>query len=106
MTDPFELAWAMVRKEVVAPTYDDSVPPIWQTLAAIGESAPPDSFPDTTENEKLALLGATLLANLISQQKFEEPHIEWLDFMNFATEYGLAVKHQTRDDDICWNKVY
>lgn len=85
--------------------YDDSVPPIWETLSEIGENA---KFPDspTAENEKLALLGATLLANLISQQKFEEPHIEWLDFMNFATEYGLAVEHQTRDNDFCWNRVY
>lgn len=60
-----------------------------------------------TEYEaKLVLLGSALLANLISQQKFWEPHIEWLDFMNIAAECGLVVEHPTRDDDLCWNRVF
>ena len=96
------------------------IPPIWDELSAIGEAASTgtwDSVPtdlsmrisdckDMTEHEeKLVLLGSTLLANLISQQRFDEPHIEWLDFMNIATEYRLAVEHPTRDEDLCWSMV-
>ena len=60
----------------------------------------------TDYEEKLVLLGSTLLTNLILQQRFDDPHIEWLDFMNIATEYGLAAEHPTRDEDICWSKVF
>ena len=81
----------------------------WWLTPKIGEAALPSAFPGNAATEyeaKLARLGSVLLANLISQQRFDEPHIEWLDFMNFATEFGLAVEHPTRDDDLCWNRVF
>ena len=51
-----------------------------------------------------ALLGKRLLSNLLYQQQFEDPCIDWLDFMTFAKEFGL-VSESIKDDDLFFTKT-